>query len=1029
MDTRSTTPGFSFFFDQRDHGLLQIVNEMLAGDISRLHSQRRFFHYLHPRGIKEMAESRGLRIAYAVIHLLESLEWGEVENRLCALRALRDEVLCSDNQELRMNTARVLLEIMKDLVRAHGNYARQLTLAHDFRMVASGKPRLVRAYLKAYHLLEMPEEWNQLAFDDHVHDANTKGRKSATHLIMDAWIKGIRRLRVIYYNFIRPETAEELIRAAEIMGILVRIGIEYSVSFYGRYVQLIWVPRGFADADDFIRFLSKDPVDALMNDGGEVSDFQRNHVLSVLDRFNQTHRLTINESFDIRLPPVDSGEFLSFVGIGQASLLHLAKFIHTRLMPLFEAKLQAFRRQYQNADELEKQGIGEMIEKMNQMDLQAIYDTYLRPEKQLPLPGDQNPNPGSEQGSAAESLPALMQLTPAELIERLSQLHTGFRLTLNLTDMRVEDVLEILYDCKGMVTRLEIFNLKDYADDKMDEIPAIHDLQQCINSGNVIKLKRIILELIERMAGYSYSNSRQQIPERIRKFKRILADIESFKNMYKIKRLKPRMGSDSTGYSPRHYGMGLAVLDSLPRRAQKSVLSREEPPRLIIPFHIDTALQISYASNLEKKGFSESIARRLRTLPGLRHLARPNQKEWVALMHSTQIKEPGNIVTLGGVKKEAANHLSLSPPKADEDRPRHSWRYLQSTTKNILKVFVGFVPAGLTFLLTHEWWVLMYFGAPIWFAITGLRNIVQSIIAGGGMRRSSLLRWNDFISWERLADSLLFTGFSVPLLDFLIKTLVLDQGLAITTSTQPALLYAIMALVNGVYLSSHNIFRGLPKEAAVANLFRSVLSIPVAFGVNAAFGFLLGAAGVAGVGAILQSWAAVISKFSSDVVAGFIEGTVDRSKNIQNRMRDYRQKLDQFLDVYARLEMSFPEDDIYELLDRPMQWYEAADENARDLITIMIINSLDLLYFWMYQPRARTAFRDILRGMAPDERCVLIKAQESLNMEREISQMFIDGIAGRNFSRPLAFYLSSSAEYLRAIEQLNKGFEDSRTCM
>jgi len=1019
LDKHSKNSGFSFFFDQRDHGLLQIVNEMLAGDISRLHSQRRFFHYLHPRGIKEMAESRGLRIAYAVIHLLESLEWGEVENRLCALRALRDEVLCSDNQELRMNTARVLIEIMKDLVRAHGNYARQLKLAHDFRMVASGKPRLVRAYLKAYHLLEMPEEWNQLAFDDHVHDANTKGRKSATHLIMDAWIKGIRRLRVIYYNFIRPETAEELIRAAEIMGILVRIGIEYSISFYGRYVQLIWVPRGFADADDFIRFLSRDPVDALMNDGGEVADYQRNHVLAVLDHFNRTHRHTINESFDIRLPALDTGEFLTFVGIGQASLLHLAKFIHSRLMPLFEGKLQAFRRQYPEADEAEKQRIADRVEKMDQMDLQAIYDTYLRPEKHVSLP---------EQDPDAAAPPVLMQLSPAELIERLAQLHTGFRLTLNLTGMKIEDVLEILYDCQGMVTRLEIFNLKDYADDKIETIPAIHDLQQCINSGNVIKLKRIILEIIERMAARSDSGSGQQSRDRIQKFKRILADIESFKNMYKIKQLKPRMGSDSTGYSPRHYGMGLAIMNSLPRRAQKAVFAGEEPPRLIIPFHIDTALQISYASDQKSRGLFASTARRLRMLPGLRHLVRPSRKEWVALMHSTQIKEAGNIVTLGGVKKEATNQLSLRPPQEGEERPPRSWRYLQSPTKNILKVLLGFVPACLTFLLSHDWWVLMYFGAVIWFAITGLRNIVQAVIAGGGMRRSSLLRWNDFISWERLADSLLFTGFSVPLLDLFIKTLLLDRGLGITTSTQPALLYAIMALVNGIYLSSHNIFRGLPKEAAIANLFRSVLSIPVAFAFNALLGVLLGAAGVIAVNAILQSWAAVISKFASDVVAGFIEGTVDRSKNVQNRLGDYRQKLDQFLDVYARLEMIFPEDDIYDLLDQPLQWYASADETARDLIKIMIINSLDLLYFWMYQPRARTAFRDVLHEMAPDERCVLIKAQEILKMEREISQMFIDGIAGRNFSRPLAFYLSRSAEYLRAVEELNAAFEDSRTC-
>jgi len=498
--------------------------------------------------------------------------------------------------------------------------------------------------------------------------------------------------------------------------------------------------------------------------------------------------------------------------------------------------------------------------------------------------------------------------------------------------------------------------------------------------------------------------------------------------MYKIKQLKPRMGSDSTGYSPRHYGMGLAVMDSLPRRAQKAAFSARKMPRLLIPFHIDTALQISYASNHEKRGIPGRLARTLRTIPGLRHLVPPSRREWIAMVHSTRIQKAGNIVTLGGVQQNPSNNLFLTPRESENRGPRPGWSYLRSTLKNILKVLIGFVPAFVTFLTTHDWWVLMYFGAVIWFAITGLRNIVQSIVAGGGIRRSSLLRWNDFISWERLADSLLFTGFSVPLLDYLIKTLVLDQGFAITTSTHPALLYAIMALVNGIYLSSHNLFRGLPREAAIANVFRSVLSIPVAFGFNAALGGILGLAGVAGVHAVLQSWAAVISKFASDCVAGFIEGTVDRAKNIQNRLMDYRQKLNQFLDVYARLEMLFPEDDVYELLDRPLEWFQSADACSQDLIKIMIINSLDLLYFWMYQPRARTAFRDVLEDMAPDERCVLIKAQGILKMEREISQMFIDGIAGRNFSRPLAFYLSRSGEYLKAIEKLNATFADSVTC-
>ena len=66
-------------------------------------------------------------------------------------------------------------------------------------------------------------------------------------------------------------------------------------------------------------------------------------------------------------------------------------------------------------------------------------------------------------------------------------------------------------------------------------------------------------------------------------------------------------------------------------------------------------------------------------------------------------------------------------------------------------------PAFLTFALTKDWWVLAYLGAFIWFGITGLRNILQSVLGGGGFRRSRLLNWNDYISWTRITDSLLFT--------------------------------------------------------------------------------------------------------------------------------------------------------------------------------------------------------------------------------------------------------------------------------
>ena len=137
-------------FDKQDHELLVIVNEVLNRDKSRKYLKNLLNPYLHPHGIKEMAASKELRVAYAVIHLLHSLEVGEAEDRLGALRSLRDEVLYSAQSFLRRNTARVLLQIMKKLVQASGDYRRQLELAHDFRIAASGKPRLEPEIMGAY---------------------------------------------------------------------------------------------------------------------------------------------------------------------------------------------------------------------------------------------------------------------------------------------------------------------------------------------------------------------------------------------------------------------------------------------------------------------------------------------------------------------------------------------------------------------------------------------------------------------------------------------------------------------------------------------------------------------------------------------------------------------------------------------------------------------------------------------------------------------------------------------------------------
>ncbi|SLM31951.1 conserved membrane hypothetical protein [Desulfamplus magnetovallimortis] len=988
------------FFDKRDHELIKIVNDLYDSPHSLGYTRKLYYPFFHPLGIKELSESKGLRIAYSVVHLLNSLERGDEENRIQALRGLRDEIIDTRTGPMPLNSARVLLQLMKELVRARGHYSRQLELAHDFRKTASGKPSLICRQLEKYHLLEMPEEWNQATFDDHVHDANTKGRKTPTHLIMDAWIKGIRRLRVVYYQYLEPRFVAELSEAADIMGVDIRIGIEFSARYRDRFVSLIWVSRGFMDVQSFLCFLAEPHVIEFMDKGREVMKYQEKYVLRVLDEFNSRHRERFTAETGLTLPSLDPGKFLAFVSPGQPSILHLGEYIHHMCVKYSVDKLSELSNSHGKLK-------GEILENLTTV---KIVSSYLSPEHYPHIHCPWKPCDGPD-------VPERLNLPVEQLLAQIAQIHYSFKITLNLTNLKVEDVLELLYAGNGLISRLEIFNLKDYAAGHHEHIPPINELQQAINDGSLIRLKRVVRHVIHRMEKGGYSDEE----DRRENLVAILHDLATFKNMYKGVPLKSRMGSDSTGRSLLAYGMGLGIIDSLPLRARREI-RKHASSRLILPVHVKTYPSVTSIPVSHASGVSARLLDLLSALPGLEYLGAQKVKKWIVEEYSTTMEESGNIVTLGGgqqqMKQELALSLSLPLHEKKDKPPRKSWANLNTGVRNALKVIIGFIPAFATFALTKEWWVLAYFGAFIWFGITGLRNIVQAVLGGGGIIRSPLLRWNDYVSWERITDSLLFTGFSVPLLDYLIKTLLLDHGLGITISTNPAALYAIMATANGIYLASHNAFRGFPRAAIIGNLFRSLFSIPIAVLFSAMTGGILSGMGVAGVEDILQKWAAVISKAASDLVAALIEGPADRFQNIALRTRDYKRKFTALFDAYSRLELIFPDAGELSLFENPEKLLNSPNAEVRDLMTVIIINSLDMLYFWMYQPRARTTLKEMMGRFTPEERRIYLLSQKILEQEQHVSRLFVDGILGRRFSGPLSFYLMRYEQYLTDLKNI-----------
>jgi len=960
------------FYDQRDHELLKIVNNIQSGDQTNDYFKRQFYPYFHPRGIQEMAESRGIRIAYAVVYLLNSLEMGAMNERLNALRLLRDSVLNASESTLQINTARVLIQIMKELVRAKGNYAHQFELAHNFRMATSGKPRVIRKLLRRYHLLEMPENWNQISFDDHVHDANTKGRKTSSHLIMDAWVKGILKIRVIYNNYVEARFVTELLEAARIMGITVRIGIEFSGLFRNKYAQFVWVPRGFIDAQAFLCFLTDQRTALMMKQGKQASEFQKACILELLNVFNDSHRKKINHTYGIQLDPISKTEFLEFVGIGQVSRFHLAILIEKKIYELL-----------QNNQEDQNYNINDLLE---QLSAENLLKQYLTPEINSNIIQP-------ECVQTQKNCPELLLLPPEKIIAQLIQLHSAYRITLNLKGLTPEDVLELLYDCEGTITRLEIFNYHNFFHEGNAHIHEIVSLQNALNEGNVLALKRVIRQMIDR----------QTNEDQVNKLYTILHDISSLKNLYQHTPLKARIGSDSIGRARKIKGMGFAIIKTLPKRTQREILKKKDAIRTIIPVQMAAYKRITFMPYRIQSSF---LNRLFKFLPKMKKV-----KDWV-VPEVPVISENGNIVTLGGMHSSSLLENTQKSSLEDRLTPKHSWHSLNTSLKNTIKVLIGFIPAFLTFSLTNDWWVLAYLGAFIWFGITGIRNIIQSVLGGGGFKRSPLLRWNDYVSWERLTDSLLYTGFSVPLLDFFVKTLLLQNYCNITTANHPYALYSIMALANGLYLSSHNAFRGLPKGAVLGNFFRSILSIPLAIVYSMIAEASFGMIGFNDVGDILQKSAAIISKAASDTVAGLIEGTADRYHNIKMRLNDYQDRLSQLFDIYSRLEMMFPDKKPLELLDAPEDIRFSRNSEAFDLGKIIVIIALDMLYFWMFQPRARSAVRQILRSLSDEERTIFFQSQQVLYRDKEISLLLVNGFIGDKFAKALAFYLGRYKEYL-----------------
>jgi hypothetical protein len=1010
-------PVRGIFFDRQDHELLRMVNSILERRRVQAERDRELFaSVLHPHGIIEMATTHEQRVAYAVINLLGSLEQGMARDRLAALRALHDEVLHSARTIFRYNTGRVLIQIMKGIVRARGDEFLQLKLAHDFRLAASGNPRIIRSFLKRYHLLEMPEQWDQLTMDHHVHDSNTKGRKNPTHRMMDSWIKGIRFLTLIYYNYVTPEAAQEALEAARIVGISLRVGLEYRTTFKKRFVSFVWVPRGFTDSESFAAWMAEPQVACLLEKGKKASAWLAGHVLATLEKWNNVHRLSINHELGVDIQPLEKEQFLNFVGVGQPSFLHLAEMLHHAILPdlakrytELEEELEDMRKSGSAADDSEhaakKKAIRSRMSYLDGITPEIVLNFWLKSEVNPDLPSSRKPRDDAD-------FPEILSMRPEALVNWLASLRGDSHICLNLSGLSADDVLEILWDCRGLITHLETFNLKDWQEGKAQHLAEISRLHRAINAGNPLRLKQIILTMLKGHEDQDIPN----IAETREKLYNILHNIAKFQDLYKIVPLRSRIGTDSTSHSSMRHGMGIVVPQTLPAHTRLMLRRERSSSRIRLPVRVNLFQRVSYVPKINHNGgFINAL---LGKLYGFRHFAVTKKVEWVVQSDAAYISDKGNTLTMGGIVLQINNGFSAQSKKYLSSGRLPDLSCLNTTLGNSLKVILSFIITVLSFLYTQDWFFMVWFGPVIWYVMTALRNVLQALISGGALRYSTLLHWNDYVNWARLCDSLMYTGISVPLLEILIRKLLLEKVLGMTVDANPFWVFGIISTANGLYIAAHNAYRGFPKEAIVGNLFRSIFAIPLSIIYhNAAVGIFI-LAGVPDPLVFLQSAATIISKAASDTVAGIIEGIADKNNNLRLRKWDFKTKLAQLYNDYMRMEITYPDQDVAAIMKNPKAWLRFLGDADKKLQTSMIIDALDLMYFWMYLPRAQQVFRMSTRAMPKEERILFARTQLVLLRVKEVSQLFVDGLVGKNFSLSLAFYLNRHEEYIRAVNRV-----------
>jgi hypothetical protein len=592
----------------------------------------------HPGGFVRAIAARRISMAEAYAKLTHSLTQGDHATRLAALRHLVHYAWHAKTLSLPLNTARVQIALMKECVRAQGNRNRQLELMQDFAVASYGQEAVIRRLLRELGLIEIPDDGRSLAaidlaHDGHVHDSSSLGRKTPSQLLLDAFIKGVSKLTVAYYDFDNLDVFDELYEAANILGISVEVGVEFSVGPAFERRHYMYVPPLDGSPEALRAFLAKnhERLQHFRDGLAHNATARQEGLTELLEQFNQVDLPQLNSRFDgvpvLQLPPVSWDDVRQTIPDGRVSRAQVGYVLAAKMRPTLHRRVLYVRNQLEHALFRHRQG-----------GVSSWETAHIRKEYERALEDYRLCTPYLLQERYAGSSKAVDRPSAFPDLDSLGPtfLQCGGRVSfIHPLSVGLQRAAHVLVNGHRWITDVETFNMSDTLLRDPADLRRLNRMVGLLNSGDAEGVLRNLQEW--GCSGFD------------------LAGVQAACAAYQSRPLSAVLGSDYMGGHPEVPGMGFIGSSGTPPRTLKGLRRHGHPT---VP------QSIARTWMRQKVGAPE---------PGendqVYFVSRVQAREYNVLGEEAEVEDPFSLVGF--------------------------WRYLNPGLRLIAKAAVAMVPATL----------------------------------------------------------------------------------------------------------------------------------------------------------------------------------------------------------------------------------------------------------------------------------------------------------------------------------------------